>query len=127
MTIKAYSLADLITTIYVMKLYKNYIKPTSNYLTHYKGKIMNDKEILFWTHGEYISVKQQLPWKPYICWLKKMHNLKTENYVLFCRQTEDLSLGDSLSDGSDGLLQRDKGGAKIYEFLKNKSKNKKFR
>ena len=46
MTIKAYSLANLINTIYVMKLYNHYIKPTSNYLTHYKGKIMNDKEIL---------------------------------------------------------------------------------
>ena len=85
------------------------------------------KKYSYWTHGEYTSVKQQLPWKPYICWLKKMHNLKTENYVLFGRQAEDLSLGDSLSDGSDRLLQRDKGEARIYEFLKNKSKNKKSR
>ena len=46
MNIKAYTVANVITTIYVMKLYKHCIKPTSNYLTHYKGKIMNDKEIL---------------------------------------------------------------------------------
>ena len=51
-----------------------------------------------------------------------MHNLKTKNCVLFGRQTEDLSLGDSLSDGSDRLLQRDKGGARIYEFFKTKAK-----
>ena len=38
------------------------------------------------------------------CRLKKTHSLKIENYVLFGRQTEDLSPVDSLSDGSEGLL-----------------------
>ena len=38
-----------------------------------------------------------------------MHNLKAENYALLGRLTEDLSLGYSLSDLSEGLFQRDKG------------------
>ena len=38
-----------------------------------------------------------------------MHNLKVENYVLFGGHTEVLSAGDSLLDGSEGLLQRGKG------------------
>lgn len=52
-----------------------------------------------------------------------MHNLRTENYALFGRLTEDLSLGDSLSNSSEGLLQRGEGGARIYRsFLKTKTK-----
>ena len=34
---------------------------------------------------------------------KKRHNLKVENYVLFSRFAEDLSLGSSLSDSSEEL------------------------
>ena len=43
-----------------------------------------------------------------------MHNLKVGNYVLFSGFSEDLSPEDSLSDHSEGLLQRGKGGAGIY-------------
>ena len=43
--------------------------------------------------------------------MKKIHNLKVENYVLFSRLSEDLSLEHSLSDSSEQLLQRGKGGA----------------
>ena len=35
---------------------------------------------------------------------KKNHNLKADNYVLFCKHGEDLSPGDSLSDSSEGLF-----------------------
>lgn len=31
---------------------------------------------------------------------------------------EDLSLGYSLSESTEGLFQRDKGGARIYRFCK---------
>ena len=52
---------------------------------------------------------------------KKMHNLKAENYALFGELVEDLSLGGSLSDSSEGLLRRGKGRARIYRsFVKNK-------
>lgn len=37
-----------------------------------------------------------------------------ENYILYGRHTEDLSPEHSLSDSSEGLLQRDKGGARIH-------------
>lgn len=36
--------------------------------------------------------------------MKGMHNLRAQNYVLFDRQTEDLSPGHSLSDSYEGLL-----------------------
>ena len=36
-------------------------------------------------------------------------NLKVENYALFDRFSEDLSLENSLSDHSQELLQRDRG------------------
>ena len=45
---------------------------------------------------------------------KKKHNIKAENYVLFGIFSEDLSLEDSLSDHSEGLLQKGKGEARIY-------------
>ena len=55
------------------------------------------------------------------CPLKKMHNLKFENYALFSGHAEDLSLEDSLSYSSEGLFQRGNGGARIYRsFCKNK-------
>ena len=44
---------------------------------------------------------------------KKKHSLKVESYVLFDDLTEDCSLGFSLSDSSEKLLQRDKGGPRI--------------
>ena len=51
-----------------------------------------------------------------------MHNLKVENYVLFGGRTEDLSLEDSLSDSSEGLLWRGMGGARIYRSFSNNNK-----
>ena len=38
------------------------------------------------------------------CQLKKMHNLKVENYGSLSRHTEDVSPEDSLSDHSEALL-----------------------
>ena len=49
---------------------------------------------------------------------KKKHNLKTENYVLFSRFTEDPSQRYSLSDGPEGLFW-----AKIQFLSKEKKKN----
>ena len=46
-----------------------------------------------------------------------MNNLKVENFVLFGGIFEDLSL----SDRSEGLLQRDKGGARIYSSFCDKN------
>ena len=43
-----------------------------------------------------------------------MHNLEVENYVLFGEFSEDVSLEDSLSDCSEGLFQRGKGGTRMY-------------
>ena len=43
-----------------------------------------------------------------------MHNLKVENYVLLGKLAEDLGLGDSLSDSSEGLVQRGEGRARMY-------------
>ena len=43
---------------------------------------------------------------------KKMHNLNVENYVLFCGQTKDLGLGESLLGSSKGLFQKGKGGVR---------------
>ena len=51
---------------------------------------------------------------------EKMHNLKVENYVLFRGHTKDLSPGDGLSDSSEGLFQRGKGGARIHRSFYNK-------
>ena len=44
----------------------------------------------------------------------KLHNLKVENYILFGRYTEDFSPGDSLSNSSENVFSRSKGGARIY-------------
>ena len=41
---------------------------------------------------------------------EKMRNLKVTNSVLFRGLTEDYSVRDSLSDSSEELLRRDKGG-----------------
>ena len=43
-----------------------------------------------------------------------MHNLKVENYVLFSEISEALSPEGSLSDSSEGLLQRGKEETRIY-------------
>ena len=43
-----------------------------------------------------------------------MHNVHIVSSVLFQDLTEDCSPGDSLSDYSEKLLQRGKGGARIY-------------
>ena len=45
---------------------------------------------------------------------KKMQNLKIENYVLFGRLSEGLRLEGNLSDSPEEVLQRGKGGARIY-------------
>ena len=52
-----------------------------------------------------------------------MHNLEVENYVLFSRHTENLSLGGRISDSSEGLVQRGEGGARIYRNFCKKKKN----
>ena len=57
---------------------------------------------------------KELPLGPFVgcqsSQLKKMHNLKIKNCILFSRVTENLSLGGSLLENSEGLLQRGKGG-----------------
>ena len=45
---------------------------------------------------------------------KHTHHLKGKDYVLFSIYTEDLSPGFSLSDSSEIVFQRGKGGARIY-------------
>ena len=55
-----------------------------------------------------------------------MHNLKVENCVLFGRLTEDLNLGCSLSENSEGLFQRAKGRVKIYRRKKHVVELQKF-
>ena len=50
-----------------------------------------------------------------VCRMGKMHYLKVEDYVLFSGFTEDLSPGYSLSDISEGLLQRGIVGDRIYK------------
>ena len=52
--------------------------------------------------------------------LKNMHNLKVESYVLFSGHSEDFKPGGSLSDSSEGLLQRGKQGARIYRSFATK-------
>ena len=61
------------------------------------------------------------------CWLKKkMHNLKTENYVLLSRQNRawarDVACQTALRDRSEGPLWRGKGGARIYKSLAAKTR-----
>ena len=46
-----------------------------------------------------------------------MHSLKAENYVLFGDLTEDYSPGYSFLDICEGLVQRGKGGPKIYRVF----------
>jgi len=50
-----------------------------------------------------------------------MHNLKVESSVLFGGLSEDSSPGGSLSNSSEGLLCKGKGGAKIYRSFYNKN------
>ena len=45
---------------------------------------------------------------------KKMHNLKVASHILFRDLTEDYILGDSLSDSSEELFQRSKGGLEYW-------------
>ena len=51
----------------------------------------------------------------------KMHNLKVENCVLFGRQSWGHKPRRQPLRCSEGLLQRDKGGARIYEGICNKN------
>ena len=57
-----------------------------------------------------------------MCQLKKMYNLKAENYVLFGELAEDLSSGGSLSGSSEGQLLRCMGGARIYRSFYRKNR-----
>ena len=50
-----------------------------------------------------------------------MHNLKVEKYILFLDLTEDYNPGGSLSECSEELFPRGKGGAKIYRSVCNKN------
>ena len=43
------------------------------------------------------------------CWLKKMHYIRELQVKFPLGQNEDCSLGESISDGSEKLLQRGKG------------------
>ena len=52
-----------------------------------------------------------------------MHNLKVENSVLFGGLTEDSSPAGSLSDGSEGLLRRGKGGDRMNRSFATKLSN----
>ena len=56
---------------------------------------------------------EQNVWLQNACQLKKMPNLKVENYV-FGGFTEDYSWEGSLSDSSEEMAPRGKGGAGIY-------------
>lgn len=57
---------------------------------------------------------------------KKMHNLKVGQYILFLDLTEDYDPGDSLSECSEELFPRGKGGARKYRhfFWKTKANQK---
>ena len=50
-----------------------------------------------------------------------MYNIKIENYLLFGRLSEDLSLGTQLSDTSEGLLGGGKEGDRILEVFATKT------
>ena len=54
------------------------------------------------------------------CQLKKMHNLKFENYVLFGRQNQGLKPGTQPLRELWGLLQRGEGRARICRSFCNK-------
>ena len=55
-----------------------------------------------------------------------MHSLQVGNDVLVGRHTKDLSLEDSLSDSSEGLFLRAKGGTRIdRNFYKKKKQETK--
>lgn len=71
-----------------------------------------------------VAGKLEWIWKTGSVNWEKKHSLKTENYFLFSRFTEDPSQRYSLSDGPEGLFWRYKGGAKIQLLPKEKKKNK---
>ena len=47
------------------------------------------------------------------CWLKKMHYIRELQVKFPLGQNEDCSLGESISDGSEKLLQRGKGKVSV--------------
>ena len=60
----------------------------------------------------------------FVDWKNKKYHLKVVKYDLVIGLTEDLSLGDSLSDSVKGLFQRDEGRARIHRsFCKKPPKN----
>ena len=50
-----------------------------------------------------------------------MHSVKVTSSLLFLDLTADCSMGDNLSDSSEGRLQRGKGGARVYELFAGKN------
>ena len=68
------------------------------------GKVAKGKEVS-------INGRRDLDMGKEACQLKKTHNLKAKNYVLFRVITEDDSQESSLSESSEELLQRGEGGA----------------
>ena len=72
-------------------------------------------------HGNYIFTKSIKYILICVDW-KKVHYLKVENYVSLGRISEDLNPEGSLSDRSEGVLQRGKGGAKMHRSFCNKNR-----
>ena len=60
-----------------------------------------------------------------VCRLKRkqLHNLKVENYVLFCRYSEDLSPGHSTSDKTEDSSKETRRSQDIQELLQPGSQN----
>ena len=59
---------------------------------------------------------------PSSCWPKtKKHSLKAEDYALFGALAEDLRPKSSLSDSLEALLQRGRGGVRIYRSFCNRN------
>ena len=57
-----------------------------------------------------------------------MHDVRVSSSVLFLELTEDYSMGDDLSESSEGLLQRGKGEARIYvNFLLGKTQRHSYK
>ena len=56
-----------------------------------------------------------------------MRNLKVENSVLFGALSENSCLGGSLSDSSERLFPRDKGGARTNRSSATKTKYSELR
>ena len=58
----------------------------------------------------------QVPFHVCILLIKEIHNMRVE-IKFYLGQNEDCSTGDSTSDSSERLFQRDSGGRSIYKIL----------